>query len=102
MLSTALRCHPRRKIVKLQPPRSSIEVCRVMSDARRDLSARGLRMSVVMPNYNHGRFIEQAIGAIAAQTTPPLEVVVVDDGSTDDSVLPLQAVAAAKPSLQLR
>jgi len=60
------------------------------------------RMSVVMPNYNHGHLIEQALVAISRQTMLPLEVVVVDDGSTDDSVTRLQSLAADMPWLKIR
>ena len=41
--------------------------------------------SVVVNNYNYGRFLGQAIDSALAQSYAPLEVVVVDDGSTDES-----------------
>jgi hypothetical protein len=41
--------------------------------------------SIVIVNYNYGRFLEDAIRSALAQTHAPLEVIVVDDGSTDDS-----------------
>ncbi len=41
--------------------------------------------SVVVNNYNYGRYLAEAIDSALAQTYRPLEVVVVDDGSTDDS-----------------
>ena len=44
------------------------------------------RLSVFLPNYNHGRHIGRAIEAIASQSRPPDELVIVDDGSTDNSV----------------
>jgi glycosyltransferase involved in cell wall biosynthesis len=43
-------------------------------------------LSVVVPNYNHGRFLRDSLRAILAQSFLPLEVIVVDDGSTDGSV----------------
>jgi glycosyltransferase involved in cell wall biosynthesis len=61
----------------------------------------GPRMSVVIPNYNHGHLIEQSLDAMSRQTMLPAEVVVVDDGSTDDSVARLQALAAKLPWLRI-
>lgn len=42
-------------------------------------------ISVIIPNYNYGRFLREAIDSALGQTLPPHEVIVVDDGSTDDS-----------------
>ncbi len=44
-----------------------------------------LTVSFLINNYNYGRFLRQAIDSALAQTYPHCEVVVVDDGSTDDS-----------------
>jgi alpha-1,3-rhamnosyltransferase len=42
-------------------------------------------VSVVVPSYNHARFIEATLGSIMKQTLQPAELIVIDDGSNDDS-----------------
>jgi glycosyltransferase involved in cell wall biosynthesis len=43
-------------------------------------------VSIVVCSYNYGRFLAAAIESALAQTYRPIEVLVIDDGSTDDSV----------------
>jgi glycosyltransferase involved in cell wall biosynthesis len=45
----------------------------------------GPLISIVVNNYNYGRFLRRAVDSALHQTYPHTEVVVVDDGSTDDS-----------------
>lgn len=59
------------------------------------------RVSVVMPAYNCGRYIRQAIDSVLGQTEPDLELIVVDDGSTDDTPALVQAAAAADPRIRV-
>jgi glycosyltransferase involved in cell wall biosynthesis len=42
-------------------------------------------VSVIVPCYNASRFLRETLDCALAQTHPPLEIIVIDDGSTDDS-----------------
>lgn len=42
------------------------------------------RVSVIIPYYNSGKYIEAALNSIRAQNYAPLEIILVDDGSADD------------------
>ncbi|MBN1641298.1 MAG: glycosyltransferase [Anaerolineae bacterium] len=44
-----------------------------------------MRVTVAIPCYNGARYVARAIESVLKQTRPPDEILVVDDGSTDDS-----------------
>ena len=53
---------------------------------RHDLQYNNVRVNVLVPNFNYGKYLDDAIQGIVEQTVKPSMVTIVDDGSTDDSV----------------
>lgn len=60
-----------------------------------------MTITVFIPNYNHAHFIGRALESLEAQTLPPDEIIVVDDGSTDDSVAVIESYGERLPQLRL-
>ena len=59
-----------------------------------DISTADLRptVSVVVPSYNHERYIDECLRSVMSQTAPPVELIVIDDGSTDGSYAIIERV----------
>ena len=47
-------------------------------------------VSIIIPNYNNAEFLNSSVTSALSQDYPNIEVIVVDDGSTDDSVMILK------------
>jgi glycosyltransferase involved in cell wall biosynthesis len=58
-------------------------------------------VSVLMPSFNYGRYIEAALESVRSQTYATFEVVVCDDGSTDDSVARVRKVSTTDDRFRL-
>jgi len=58
-------------------------------------------ISAVIPLYNGSKFIEAALQSVFDQTVPPNEVIVVDDGSTDQGSAKVKAMAERYPIVLL-
>lgn len=58
-------------------------------------------LSVLIPNYNYGRYIGETIESVLDQQQPDVEIVVADNASTDDSVEVVQAYAARNVKLSV-
>ena len=57
------------------------------------------RVSVIMPVFNAGRWLPQALASVEAQTFSDRELVIVDDGSTEDLTRTLLEEAARRPGV---
>ncbi|WP_309222324.1 glycosyltransferase family 2 protein [Aeromicrobium sp. S22] len=57
------------------------------------------RLSVVVPAFEEARVIDQCVRSIARSDYPHLEIVCVDDGSTDDTFARMQQLAADHPGV---
>ena len=55
-----------------------------------------MKASVIIPNLNGAGWLRDSIESIWAQTEPDFELIVVDNGSTDESLASRAATAAAR------
>ncbi len=58
-------------------------------------------MSVVMTNYNHSGYISIALDAILSQSYAPIEIIIIDDASTDNSLEILERYNLKYPLIKL-
>ncbi|MCX7176984.1 MAG: glycosyltransferase [Proteobacteria bacterium] len=57
------------------------------------------RISVIIPLYNHEKYIEAALGSVFAQSLRPDEIIVVDDGSVDGSAEKVRRLCKDHPEI---
>jgi GT2 family glycosyltransferase len=60
------------------------------------------RVSVVVPCHNYGRFLAQCVQSVLAQPEVDVDVLIVDDASTDDSATVARSLAAADPRVRMQ
>lgn len=58
-------------------------------------------VSVIMPSFNNGDWIERAINAVLSQIGVRVELIVIDDGSSDHSVATARRIAAKHSNLKV-
>ncbi|QDV72121.1 glycosyltransferase family 2 protein [Botrimarina mediterranea] len=60
-----------------------------------------MRLSCLINNYNYGRFVAEAVDSALSQSAPFDEIIVVDDGSNDQSLAVLSALEQRCPRLKV-
>ena len=56
---------------------------------------------MIIPLYNGSKYIETALRSVLTQTFPPKEIIIIDDGSTDNGVDVVKAMAERHPIMVL-
>ena len=58
-------------------------------------------VSVIIPNYNKGKWIKKCLNSVVNQTYPHLEIIIVDDFSTDNSLEEINKIDFNDRSLKI-
>jgi glycosyltransferase involved in cell wall biosynthesis len=66
-----------------------------------DVTESDPRISVLIPTFNYGRYLPEAIESVLAQDCRDCEILISDDASTDDSAAVLQRYAACDPRVRV-
>lgn len=59
------------------------------------------RVSVIVPVYNASKYLVETISSVTRQTLRDLEIIIVDDGSTDESVAIAEELASDDARIQI-
>lgn len=82
-------------------PTGVARVITVRPTVAADRAAERPTVSVVIPCFNYGRFLGAAVGTCLSQTGVEVDVVIVDDASTDDSLAVARRLRARHPQVRL-
>lgn len=69
-----------------------------------EMTAQNIRkptISILLCNYNHAQYLPESLGAICAQTVLPTEIIIIDDGSTDNSLEIIKGFQEKFPQIKL-
>jgi len=64
-----------------------------------DMESKGIKVSIVMPVYNVKRYLKQCLESLLSQTLKDIEIIAVNDGSTDNSLEILEEYQSKYPDM---
>lgn len=59
------------------------------------------KVSIIIPVYNTEKYVEEAVRSIMNQTLKEIEIIIINDGSTDNSLTIIQKLAKEDPRIQI-
>src|SRR4051812_28273204 len=59
------------------------------------------QISAIIPNFNHAKYLPRSVGSFLNQPLLPLEIIVIDDASTDNSLEVLKELAQQHPIIRI-
>lgn len=68
---------------------------------QKNSSDRQIKVSVIVCNYNKAHYLPHSLDSVLNQTLKEIEIIVVDDGSTDESLDIIQKMAAGDPRIKI-
>lgn len=80
--------------MNIADPTRTLSICEGLA---RGSSFRPPLVSVIIVNYNYGRFLRQAVDSVFGQTYPNLECIIVDNASTDETPEVLRSISDRYP-----
>lgn len=60
------------------------------------------RVSVVIPCFNHAQYLAESVGSVITQSFQDFEIIIVDDGSTDETVAVANYLIQVNPEIQIK
>lgn len=60
-----------------------------------------IKISVIIPNYNGEKYLKQCLNSVVSQTLKEIEIIVIDDGSTDNSIAIINEICHNNTNIKL-
>ena len=82
----------------MQKTKNDVGYHHIVSDSHREQTMKLPLVTIIITSYNYGRYIRKALESVKWQTYRPIECIIVDDASTDNSILLIQEFLEKNPN----